>query len=1792
MRKKKTLSVITAFLLAMQAGGTVFADNEGEWWLDSSAMDTVDTGYDQSTVDDAYSYSAGTGQVNVSISSALEMKSNVDFTAALTGSDGQTMTRSFSLGTGDSVEEVCFKELPGGSYDLKVSAKGFADYEQSINVNSQAASVKLMTGFAEGIDYSRGAHPGILLIGDVNYDGVIDDRDRQQLTDAIDSRTSGSVADLNGDGSIDLVDLEYLAKGYNVTENTQATFETIIPSSVIAASVGSGTYVAGGLLENLFVRSGGVQLATADGGFISSENPVILQFDVTDRGIASYADGIVIAFSEDNPVAKAEVYVDYIDEYGGEYTQIALIENGVHHLLDDSRVTVEKNSDGSIVINLGDQIAIKKVTFKISGLTKESPIAEISHVEFVNGMENKISEAASDIPKGLSAEAGSRSFTLTWRPCVNVTGYEVLISHNGVSETQRVKGCLLKVSTFNGKELANGEEYTAAVQSVNGAWQSGYSSPVTVVPKASKKPDRPDGLSVSGSYRSIRASWKKAKDADWYNVYYKLRSESEYHKIGNIAATSYTVSDLEDKSEYVVYVTAENEYGESGPSLTGAAATTDVDAPSMPRYNLINTGEAGERGQHIISASQSHGAMVNSNEDSNRTAWGTVDHDPNSHYLRNTWDDGGYNSIGSNGLTYEFDEEYTIQTLALHEAVPTSPNLFYTKINYWDANGNKTSLSYNQVSTAKKTDSKGRAYYLIKLPQKAQIKKIQIGLARYLASGNINVSEVYFYRYDTIADDIADLYDDDLHLVLKSHVTQAVIDALRVRLNTPDEVCGEYNPDKELLETELKNAEDILNCKNLGAPVYIHNEISTSDVNRGFTGLNAWQPVGVSAAAGDTITVYVGHNTKKTGTATNLQLVATQYHSESSSMAKVVTTLKVGSNIITIPKIWSIDAESGGALYVQYTGSNKNDRYAVRVSGGVQVPILDLYGVEDESEKLSRAETYMEELRVYTAQLEELHRQYHADSSNPNVNKYDYSSHNCIAGASDILLDNMLLSLPAERIYAGVGSGSVAEKAAQTVRSAEAVEDMLYLFYQHKGLNENAEKEVDRLSKRHLNIRYQRMFSGAFMYAAGNHIGIEWGSASGLLSSSGVVSDSDGRYISGRYFGWGIAHEVGHCINQGSYAVAEITNNYFAQLAQAKDTNSGMRFKYDNIYSKVTSGATGQSSNLATQLGMYWQLHLAYDNSYNYKTYENRSEQLSSLFYARVDSYSRTPSLAPSPGGIGLTLGGGTDQNLMRLACAAAEKDILEFFERWGKIPDSTTIQYASQFEKEKRAICYVNDDARVYRMENPYGGYLGTNGGVRAVGSDTSASAAWNNPAQVNFTLSSENIPENEVLGYEIVRCTTSGGKVNKEVVGFTVHNTFTDYAAGLNNRVVTYEVTVVDKYLYRSEPKTLEPVKIQDDGSLDKTWWTISSKGITPDNIQSAGEGDDDMPCAPTADDPILLAADGNTGTEYTGTVTSNAEITLSFNKTETISGFKYTAGSTGAVNNYSLLVRTENVWQEAASGVLGGSRTVYFENADRRYVSTYEADAVKLLIYDGAGQNISIAELDVLGVTGDNIEFRGAADGTAAIGVLSADYRYGSGENDVIPRGSIVFTGAYKGNPSYNVVMLFDQDGNIVGGTDSEGYLRANQIILADDPGSGLIEEVSEGTWIYWTEPSEQFSTAGISQVRAELYRVNNALTNEGERLVSDTMFTYFPDYLPEITFESNYNFNENNNTEETETEAAETENTDESDNTAISVNTDEPAYTEETEHIGETGYTEETGYMAETDNMQNIDESEVQ
>ena len=437
-----------------------------------------------------------------------------------------------------------------------------------------------------------------------------------------------------------------------------------------------------------------------------------------------------------------------------------------------------------------------------------------------------------------------------------------------------------------------------------------------------------------------------------------------------------------------------------------------------------------------------------------------------------------------------------------------------------------------------------------------------------------------------------------------------------------------------------------------------------------------------------------------------------------------------------------------------------------------------------------------------------------------------------------------------------------------------------------------------------------------------------------------------------------------------------------------------------------------------------------------------------------MDTYARNTAQAPAPGGVKLTLGASADQNFMRLASAAAQKNLTDFFTRWGLTPDATTAAYLAQFEPETRALYYGNDGARNYRFTHEesqsFAGKTVLNDGTTAVVDEKT-------PNQVNLTLAAD-ADSSLLLGYEIARTTYENGKAKTEVVGFTTGNTYTD---------------------------TVTTVKISHDGSYDKSQWTVttnmtSAQDTTPD----AGEQD---PCEPKPVSAVTQVIDNNKNTTYTGTAAKgDAVITLNFGKTL------------------------------AATGTFTGDtvNTVYFRNENNDpWVCTYDAAQLRLIVKAPAGSEVSISELDVLGPTGDNVELM-----ENGIGLLTQDYVYEQSSGQAIPEGSLIFTGSYKGNPAYNVVLLYDQNGAIVGGLDEEGNTVAHQIILAPDPENGQLGEVSEGYWVYWIEPDVLQNITLPETVRVELYRVDNATTNEGQRLTSDTLAVQLPETLPPITLGS--------------------------------------------------------------------------
>ena len=461
-------------------------------------------------------------------------------------------------------------------------------------------------------------------------------------------------------------------------------------------------------------------------------------------------------------------------------------------------------------------------------------------------------------------------------------------------------------------------------------------------------------------------------------------------------------------------------------------------------------------------------------------------------------------------------------------------------------------------------------------------------------------------------------------------------------------------------------------------------------------------------------------------------------------------------------------------------------------------------------------------------------------------------------------------------------------------------------------------------------------------------------------------------------------------------------------------------------------------------------------------------------------------------------------------------------------MPDEETKAYAQKYgEAETKALYYVNDDARDYRAA-----HTGEEGTILNQDVVTATVAAKSN--QVEVTIATEQ-NKDLILGYEILRSMTSNGKKETKVVGFqpidTAQNTvYVDSISSINNRVMEYEVRAVDKYLNYSNSAQAGSVKIQTDGVLDKTEWTVETTMTSEDDV--AIDSDiEDPDSGYHAEDPgsigekkvhsidRILDQDRTEAGTYHGISEGNAVITIDMHKTEQVTALKYQGDAlTGMTIEVSPDGSAWTVVKEGYTGLSGtGEQTVWFDSVkeDLRdsWIGTYDARYVKMTIPQSG--EIAIQEIEICGPSGDNLEFMEAEENTPAVGVLTADYKYGSQDSDVIKKGSLIFTGTYKGNPAYNVVVLYDTEGNVIGA--KEDAVQAGQVIFADVPEQGNLGETSNGTWVYYVEPGQwdAASLQKIKGVRGELYRVDDALTLEGERIVSDTQIIQLPDSLPDIT-----------------------------------------------------------------------------
>ncbi len=1573
-------------------------------------------------------------------------------------------------------------EVEKGNYKIKLEGKNFVTYETEVEVKDFSKRVIITD------------ERGMFEIGDITNDGKVDNSDINAMINAINNKDLSK--DLNLDGVVDISDLNYVTGILNgvkkdvKNEDTNAildvkniSFELDTNTTKLADNSSS--------LTSIFTDEGVVSLEKV------SDEPITLTLDLAKDEKALPMSEIRINFGENAPLNSKLL----IELENGQTKEVAIPENdkqGPHPFTDDVK-------SGTRVIDLGSQIAVKKVTIVILE-TGNNNLADIAKVEFLNNVkvETKAPEGF-DMPRNVSInDKISEQLTVSFEHATNVTGYEIYI--NGPQKN----GVIYQTSfnTFTIEDLKNYANYTIMVRSVNGEWRSDWTEELVASPQATRVPPKVDMVEATPSYGSITFSWKLMDDTKTYNLYYREVGQENWLFVKDITGKSYTLNKLKTRVQYEAYLTGNNDLGEGEASLIVSAKTLALEAVNYPKYRLINEyDETLRKTLHINDVIYKEGNAYRTDEELNTTdsdKWAMVDDDYLTYWKKEDWQMNAHSTninypIFELDKAYKMDEFVIITPLGYTDLIKggsynTSNNDI--KLHYWNTTDNKVAGNKAGVVNAvvkAKYDSNNQKYYVMKLEEPIEANAIQFGLTvtdkTSLRNGtSIQIAEVKFYEYDSLVDDVAALFTDDLRVELAEGVKQETIDALRVRANEMHN--GEYNPYRESIINDLNYAEKILKDEKLDDVIEINPNIANSYGNPGFAmTINDYQPLGIAVRGGEQLTIYVGSVDNP-----NLEVVFTQTHAEAGSWSSSVK-LNKGQNIINVPTIGSATTERGGSVYVRLTATPKNP-IKVRVSGGVKIPVLALTSLNSEEEKKEAIRSYISELDTFVNNLPTMYAEVYKNEEKQST----YEKYNSALGVTEIATKYGLFSFSAEAVRDAINDGlsTEDEKVERLYNSTSSFDEMMLMFYRHKGLSEDAAEAKDRIPKSRINIRYMTMFDGAFMYAGGYHIGIEYGSIAGVIQGNREKG----------YFGWGISHEIGHQINQGSLAYAEITNNVFALLAQTADDESKSRLEtsqiYDKIYEKVTSHTLGKAQNVFVTLGMYWQLHLAYDDT---KTFDDTNS-----IFARINKEARSYNN---------TAGYNKDDLLILFASKASGKDLTDYFAAWGL---NASEKVRSEIEslslpKEERAIYYLNDNARRMRLANSQNGFASD---VNIINSSISSDSTTKR-ITLNFDLNKD---KDKLLGYEIKRNGVSIAFVDG------TKTSYTDYIGAENNRAYTYEIVAYDYLLNESQTYKFEEVKVSHDGSIGKETFSIESNFKAKEEIVDFE--DETLDYSKLTVNNLI---DGKNETFFKGTErvktlssaptpsltndTSDAYVILSLNTNLSICGIKYRALVENGVldrdtiSHYKVYVsHDKEKWDEVKDGSFNlnsdndYTETIYFRkpntDSDNQFWIYNDIAYVKIVSV-GNKEGISGAEIDLIAPLNDNVDIT-MHDNKPSIGVLESDYCYltngcpsdvldedGNVEG-IIKANSVIIEGTYTGSPSFNLITINDalNEKNIYG-----GYF----IIFAEVNSDNSVYNVSKGTWLYVMDKDEYDGmVASGNSIRATLYRVNDALTNDDQRITS--------------------------------------------------------------------------------------------
>lgn len=1478
--------------------------------------------------------------------------------------------------------------LPKGTYTLKLEGKGYAACSTRVTLADYSQHVLMSTA------------NGTFSLGDVTGDGVVNAADRNALDEQLGKTGQLDVYDLNGDGVVDITDLSYVNKMMGVTRKPEVT-DT---SAIVSAEVDQDAVtVTGGSVSDLFHDSETtVTLKPAEG---KEELSIPITLDKP----TEMSEISITSPSTDGAVQAGTALVVY-EEDGQEKTMTVSFDSTAP----DGTYAISRVAGQSVVtINLGQKVAVKKVTItvtKVEGQTGDKPqFATVTQIEFLKDIVSDNTPADTQV-KNVAAVAGDGEVSLSWQTVNNVTGYTVKYGTAKGSLTQSVAVSTNK-ATVSG--LKNNQTYYFQVMATNGDWTGVPSEVISAVPQPASAPGAPSNLVVEKADTALRLSWGSTKDATYYQVYYRVQGEAEFQAWGgNITATNAVITGLTNGTTYEVAVKAGNSKG-LGPYsaiATGTPNKEGFDLPALPTDGRIDNGE-------ITSIVMQDPSNVNRNLCPNfDVTTHLTDNDPNTYWIAATY-------TQNSNITYTFRTTHDMNYLLV---VPYLDATYKNRI----ANYTVTLKGEDgQVLATYYRDGvnvTGSNYYILSFPETKGVKSVTVALGEKAGGPRVSVSEIAFYDSENLVSGIADLFTDGTFTQLKSTVKQEQITDLKNRLSALSSFylnLTQLNDELNLAQALLDQDEDALGLvKN---DFQSRSGSASEDQAAGQTASDL-QPLGITARASATVAIYAELPDDAT-----VYVVPTQYYGESGVWKGTPVALKNGRNYITVQKIGSLSDTRGGMLYLTYAGSNPEEiKLQVRVlSNAWEMPVLELsnwYSMGQSARK-DAIRAYVQELEAYVSGLTGAN--YKTDVRN----------------ATEISIPSVLLSLPADQVLAGLkGVGNDESAMVEAMyQNVLAWEEELFVANQVQGIidSSTALSGYQYPMTTRQNIRYMRMFAGAFMYAAGNHIGVEYGSTSALVQ--GKPTSVTGAGSANGLFGWGIAHEIGH--NMDKLGKAEITNNIYSLALQAWDGSTmslNTRLTEDgrwaDIFNKVAQGRPGTANNVFVQLGMYWQLHLAYDNASQPLAFYNQFFKL-----WKSGAYS------------GYT----TDERVALIASKVADRNLTEFFTRWGVTLSDGVKDILDDYQKETRAVWYLNDASRTYRLGS----------GSAASGSATVTASV--EESQVTLTI--QHTDASKILGYEIRR--------NGVAIAFTTGSTYTDNLGAANNRTYTYSVVPVDKLGNLGAEAKANEVRV----AYDKT---ISS-------------------------DLYTLEHDGDTVT-----------ITMKNGASVPVTGIKVTG--TGLSGSYTVQVKADTgaAWTDAKTGELSDDLVAYFTKPgakpDDTRIWTYDAAVVKIT---GIPES---AQVELLDYPGDRVDFYEGA----AVGVLKDNFQYGDREDEVIPAGTLVILGTYRGDPTYNYVSVeavyntTSEADEANGVTTITRAMNGYGLLFAEIPEDGAVSDTSDGFFLFVPDlekEKELNAQSGVTddyplEIRVNFYRTDVPNTNQGGRITSETLWLSFPseDDLPSI------------------------------------------------------------------------------